>query len=225
MSAVDDILEASELELALVQLGDSPALKKAQPAYAVRYVEKAIALGETDTGGVDPARLEAEVAERGFVIERVGGSAPASRAGFHLCAITTADGSADGGGFVRLYVDEIAQKASDLRFVGLDVDGEALLQLHLAHELFHVLEFAEKGTADERIPRLEVPSLMGRKGKIVSGVREVSAHAFAARLVDGTCLPEAADLLQFVAEGSLSEEACTRRLYGARLLLERAGCA
>ena len=47
------------------------------------------------------------------------------------------------GGIVELYVDEVARKRAALLASGVEVGEEEFERLHLAHELYHALEFSD----------------------------------------------------------------------------------
>lgn len=196
---------ATERELALAQAMAEPSLLRADKDDLPPFVDACLAAGRDRAAqwrGADP---QGALAGLGYVVRRTGGLSPGSRPGFHLCAMTRA--GADGaGGTVELYVDEVAAKRRALAELGVVLGEEELLRMHLAHELYHALEFSHGPMTPEAVPPVSVLGLFGLRERRPACASEIAAHAFARQLTGIPICPQLVDALALMGEGSLSQE-------------------
>lgn len=196
---------ATERELALAQAIAEPSLLRADKDDLPPFVDACLAAGRDRAAqwrGADP---QGALAGLGYVVRRTGGLSPGSRPGFHLCAMTRA--GADGaGGTVELYVDEVAAKRRALAELGVVLGEEELLRMHLAHELYHALEFSHGPMTPEAVPPVSVLGLFGLRERRPACASEIAAHAFARQLTGIPICPQLVDALALMGEGSLSQE-------------------
>ena len=196
---------ATERELALAQAMAEPSLLRADKDDLPPFVDACLAAGRDRAAqwrGADP---QGALAGLGYVVRRTGGLSPGSRPGFHLCAMTRA--GADGaGGTVELYVDEVAAKRRALAELGVVLGEEELLRMHLAHELYHALEFSHGPMTPEAVPPVSVLGLFGLRERRPACASEIAAHAFARQLTGIPICPQRVDALALMGEGSLSQE-------------------
>lgn len=209
---------ATERELALAQAMAEPSLLRADKDDLPPFVDACLAAGRDRAAqwrGADP---QGALAGLGYVVRRAGGLSPGSRPGFHLCAMTRA--GADGaGGTVELYVDEVAAKGRALAELGVVLGEEELLRMHLAHELYHALEFSHGPMTPEAVPPVRVLGLFGLRERRPACASEIAAHAFARRLTGIPICPLLVDALALMGEGSLSQEGFLAQLRRARRAL------
>ena len=97
-----------------------------------------------------------------YEVRRTSGPAPGSRPGFCLCAMTRALPGGEKGGTVELYSWRGCQKAGGTPASGVEVGEEELERLHLAHELYHALEFSDGPLTVDAVPKVRVRGLLGR---------------------------------------------------------------
>lgn len=209
---------ATERELALAQAMAEPSLLRADKDDLPPFVDACLAAGRDRAAqwrGADP---QGALAGLGYVVRRTGGLSPGSRPGFHLCAMTRA--GADGaGGTVELYVDEVAAKRRALAELGVVLGEEELLRMHLAHELYHALEFSHGPMTPEAVPPVRVLGLFGLRERRPACASEIAAHTFARRLTGIPICPQLVDALALMGEGSLSQEGFLAQLRRAQRAL------
>lgn len=103
------------------------------------------------------------------------------------------------GSSVTVYLDSIDSiYENSARFAppGLRLSRNKALEMHLAHEFFHYLEFSSGQTVSQRLPKLEVGFLGKLKRRIeVNETCEIAAQAFAKRFCGLEVLPTYYDLL------------------------------
>ncbi len=149
---------------------------------------RAAALGLAGLGRA-PSEL---LAERGVEVvsrDRCGCDA----AGVWVSALTVRDGARC---HVELFESELAEKGRALRRAGVEIEDAALVELHLAHELYHVLEAVGEVPDPSTLPRVPLCGAFGlRRGRVPAQAGEASAHAFAHALVPAVPHPVLADLV------------------------------
>ena len=217
----------TERELALVQVMAEPSLSRAERDDLPRLVDACLDAGRgraTEFLGAEP--MEA-LTELGYLVKRIPGPSPGSRAGFHLCAMTRSGADAPGG-TVELYVDEVAAKRRGLLAFDVSCSENDLCRLHLAHELYHALEFSRGPMTPDVVPGVRVHTLFGLRERRPACSSEVAAHAFARRMTESPICPQLVDALALIEEGSLSQRAFLLQLEKAREMLSdsdaRAAC-
>ena len=222
------LAETDDRTLACVQLMGDVAWPHIPPSDISWLVDASLARGRTlvrsllQTSGGAGVRfdVEHEISSRGFSLTRRYGHSPASRAGYHLCALTTYDGQT---GCVELFVDEIAQKSRLLGACGESARVDGLVRMHLLHELFHAVEFSTDSSVVHDIGELRMKGLFGgrlpRRHRRILMVAEMAAHAFACEAMHPEITPWAVDALCLAAEGSLDVTWYMDALDEARVLL------
>lgn len=93
-------------------------------------------------------------------------------------------------------IDSIYENGSRFAPKGLRLSRNKALEMHLAHEFFHFLEFSSGQTVSQRLPKLEVGFLGRFKRHVeVNETCEIAAQAFAKRFCSLEVLPTYYDLL------------------------------
>ena len=144
---------------------------------------------------------------------------PAQRPGHGAQAEARALPGGEKGGTVELYVGEVARKRAALLASGVEVGEEEFEQLHLAHELYHALEFSDGPLTVDAVPRVRVRGLLGARPRAVARSSELAAHAFARRVTSSTLLPSWIDATFLLAEGSLERQTLIDELALVRKIL------
>lgn len=95
-----------------------------------------------------------------------------------------------------------------------DDELERLVDIHLAHEFFHYLEYRAGQFTNDMLEPVEVFRLGRRLVKRSSVVQcsEIAAHAFCKEMMDLPFLPNVLDYAFLLQTGSLSEEAFCREV-------------
>ncbi|MBP2112075.1 MULTISPECIES: hypothetical protein [Paenibacillus] len=104
----------------------------------------------------------------------------------------------------RSSMEELRQCAGVL-LPGRSFSLREVTDIHLAHELFHDLEFTELGYTNKRlddISSLSLGPLRIRAG--VTKTSEIAAHAFSRYLLDLPCLPNLLDYAYMIHSGTLT---------------------
>ncbi|WP_307739402.1 hypothetical protein [uncultured Parolsenella sp.] len=214
--------ESSSGALAMLDLMRSPLFGRLAATDAAWLALAAVQLGEGRAEKYAGADLEAELRREGVEVRRLDCDPPGLRAGWRLMAQTTFGGDRCR---IDLYGGQLAEKTCALVECGCHVGRDEVERLHLAHEFFHVLEFWEGITADERLGpvRARRPFGLGWARRRVASAREAAAHAFA-RVHAGICVaPELTDYAVLVHEGGRTMDDVRRQLARAGAALEGRG--
>lgn len=108
---------------------------------------------------------------------------------------------------VELYRSSIESLAANSSFgASAGITPAQAEQIHLAHEFFHYLEFAEGESVAQKLPPVLLTNLLGwkRYGHI-NRCSEIAAHAFAKELLKLPCLPNAYDYFYLISTGKMTE--------------------
>ncbi|MCE5172694.1 hypothetical protein LQV63_25835 [Paenibacillus profundus] len=99
----------------------------------------------------------------------------------------------------------VCQEILGERFSGYAAELDLLVDIHLAHEFYHWLEYREQIFTNEKLERIEVFKLgpYSRKSSVVQCC-EIAAHAFCKELLGLPCLPNLLDYVYLIGEQQLS---------------------
>lgn len=115
---------------------------------------------------------------------------------------------AEEGCSVEIYRDSIEQLAAHSAWCGTSLTGEQALDVHLAHEFFHIWEYREHRSIAEELDAVERFSFLGLRPRgHITRCCEIAAHAFARELLGLPALPNLYDYLYLIGTGKLSQEA------------------
>lgn len=106
---------------------------------------------------------------------------------------------------VEVYKDSIEELAAHSDWEGTSLTPEAAMDVHLAHEFFHIWEYREKRSIAESLDSVERFSLLGWRPRAhITRCCEVAAHAFAKELLGLPALPNLYDYLYLMGTKKLS---------------------
>lgn len=92
---------------------------------------------------------------------------------------------------------------------------DKLTQMHIAHELYHYIEYAGGIGATDTLPELSRFKIFGFERRIgVLNSAEAAAHIFCMRMLDLPFHPKMLDLLCLLSEGEVTFEALSGYLQG-----------
>lgn len=101
-------------------------------------------------------------------------------------------------------MEELRQCAGVL-LPGRSFTLKEITDIHLAHELFHDLEFTELGYTNKRLDDISSLSLGPLRIRAsVTRTSEIAAHAFSRYLLDLPCLPNLLDYAYMIHSGTLT---------------------
>lgn len=101
-------------------------------------------------------------------------------------------------------MEELRQSAGVL-LPGRSFSLKEVTDIHLAHELFHDLEFTELGYTNKRLDDISSLSLGPLRIRAsVTRTSEIAAHAFSRYLLDLPCLPNLLDYAYMIHSGTLT---------------------
>lgn len=97
-------------------------------------------------------------------------------------------------------------------------DMETLVDIHLAHEFYHWLEYRDAAFTNERLEPIEVFKLGPyTKRSTVVQCSEIAAHAFCKEVLDLPCLPNLLDYAYLITEKHMQAEAFEQQLETCKL--------
>ncbi|WP_202128891.1 hypothetical protein [Paenibacillus dendrobii] len=101
-------------------------------------------------------------------------------------------------------------------------DMDRLIDIHLAHEFYHWLEYREGSFTNERLEPIEVFKL-GPYTKRSSVVQcsEIAAHAFCKEVLDLPCLPNLLDYAYLIEDNQLQEKVFEQQLETCKCWISR----
>lgn len=100
---------------------------------------------------------------------------------------------------------------------GQEADMELLIDIHLAHEFYHWLEYRDNAFTNEQLERIDVFRL-GPYTKRSSVVQcsEIAAHAFCREVTGLPCLPNLLDYAYLIGEKQMQAEAFEQQLAACK---------
>lgn len=210
MSAPTSLTYAPDVVLDVLELVGGTDFEKTDATSAVITAREAARLGRERAIHWIGRSLEEELPKLNVELRRLEDTPGGSRATVRIAALTTYDSRPQGIRRVDLYMNEIARKHEVLLDAGLEMDLEALVELHLAHEFYHVLEFSSGQSTEKLVPALRVRGLLGMRHKSSRRASEVAANAFARAWAGRGPHPTLVDAVVLVRSGTVSAEPLQR---------------
>lgn len=107
---------------------------------------------------------------------------------------------------VDVYQDSIRELAAHSGWAGRRLTEEQALEIHLAHEFFHIWEYQEHRSIVDALEPVVSASFLGLKRKShISRCGEVAAHAFAKELLGLPFLPNLYDYRYLLDTGAMDQ--------------------
>ncbi|MFU1796769.1 hypothetical protein ACM1RC_23105 [Paenibacillus azoreducens] len=99
-----------------------------------------------------------------------------------------------------------------------ETDLDLLVDIHLAHEFYHWLEYRDKVFTNEKLETIEVFKLgpFTKKSSVVQCC-EIAAHAFCKELLDLPCLPNLLDYAYLIREMQIPAEEFLQQIDTCKL--------
>lgn len=109
---------------------------------------------------------------------------------------------------VEVYKDSIAALALHSAWEGQSLTPELALEIHLAHEFFHIWEFQEERSIVDALEPITCVNFLGMKRTShIHRCEEIAAHAFAKTLLELPVLPNLYDYLYLIGIGKMTQDA------------------
>ena len=189
--------------LAMCELSNDLLFQKIPRQRLAWYVDRSLRAGREAAGLFAGCSIQELYRQHGVAI-RYSGS------GKHSYGVILRGQSVMGpdGCSVEIYRDSIQELAAHSAWNGTALtDGQAL-DVHLAHEFFHIWEYLEgRSIAGELEPVTTLEFLGFRRTAHIGRCCEIAAHAFARELLALPFLPNFYDYLYLIDTGQMSREA------------------
>jgi len=109
---------------------------------------------------------------------------------------------------VEVYQDSINELAAHSQYQGCSLTPEQALEVHLAHEFFHIWEYQnDRSIVDELEPIVSLRVLGFQRTSHIYKCGEIAAHAFAKELLGLPFLPNFYDYLYLMNTGKMTRPA------------------
>lgn len=108
---------------------------------------------------------------------------------------------------ITLYQNSIDELYNSLKDVNMNVTKQKVINIHLAHEFYHYLEFKDKKFTNEKLDKIENFKIgpFRLKSTIVK-TKEIAAHSFCKELLGLTIHPKTLDYMYLINKGKLDEK-------------------
>lgn len=220
MASYPSLPYAPDVAFDLLELAGGGNIERVEAADAVVVAKEAARVGREEAARWAERPLEEELERMGVKLRRLGDAPGGEGASVRVAALTTYDSRPAGMRCVDLYVGEIARKHEALLGVGVEMSLDDLVELHLSHEFYHVLEFSSGRRTERLVPPMRVRGLLGVRSRPARRSSEVAAHAFARAWLGHGPHPVLIDALALVASGALATGELRKRVAWALDLLD-----
>ena len=107
---------------------------------------------------------------------------------------------------VVVYQDSIRELAAHSAWEGRSLTPEQALDVHLAHEFFHIWEYRERRSIAEELEPVVSMSFLGLRRRVhINRCGEIAAHAFAKELLGLPFLPNFYDYRYLIDTGAMTQ--------------------
>lgn len=189
--------------LAMCELSNDLLFHKIPSEQLGRYVDWPLRAGQETAGRFAGCTLEE-------LYEQYGISVRYSGDGKHGYGVILRGQSVMGpqGCAVEVYRDSIQELAAHSAWNGTALTEEKALQVHLAHEFFHIWEYQEGRSVSEELEAVTTMKVLGfRRTAHIARCAEIAAHAFAKEFLGLPFLPNFYDYLYLMDTGKMSRSA------------------
>lgn len=201
--------------LALCELSNDLLFQKIPPERLAGYADRSLQAGREAARLFAGCNVQDLYRQHGVAI-RYSGS------GKHSYGVILRGQSVMGpdGCSVEVYQDSIRELAAHSEWNGTALTPEEALDVHLAHEFFHIWEYREgRSIAEELEPVTTLEFLGFRRTAHISRCCEIAAHAFAKELLELPFLPNFYDYLYLIDTGQMSREGFQKMIERMEALL------
>ena len=196
--------------LAMCELSNDLLFQKIPPERMAYYVDGALEAGRAAAGQFRGTDIRTLYQNSGIQIHRGG----TGKKGYGVVLRGQATMSPTECS-VEVYPDSIDELARHSTWEGRRLTGEEAMDVHLAHEFFHIWEYQQQRSIVEELDPVVSFTFLGLKRRSrINRCGEIAAHAFAEELLSLPCLPNFYDYLYLIHTGKMKrsdfEELCSR---------------
>lgn len=205
--------------MALCELSNDLLFQKIPKERIGYYVDASLAAGRFAAEAFHGQNVRALYAEKGIQIKTMG----SGKRGYGVILRGQADMGPNGCS-VEVYTDSIRELAAHSGWEGRVMAEDEALNVHLAHEFFHIWEYQNGASIVDQLEPVTTLSLLGWRRKAhIHRCGEIAAHAFAQTLLDLPVLPNLYDYLYLIDTGKMTREAFDRLTASMAALLAASG--
>ncbi|UYP01153.1 hypothetical protein OF820_05570 [Oceanotoga sp. DSM 15011] len=109
---------------------------------------------------------------------------------------------------INIYTDSIYKMASSFKSLNFNnINSDDIINIHLAHEFFHFLEYNKIGLVNEKLPKVININFLGiKKFSTVLKTREIGAHIFCKNMMNLKFHPKCIDYIYLISSKQLKIE-------------------
>lgn len=213
IAAREEVQSVSDETMACAELEQDPLFHKIPAEQIPYYVSTSLARGRETAFSYIGRDIRELCQEEGLHYEIT------SRSGtFHKVQFRAQIDFAKNPPEIIVYAESLAgMKQSYQEVVGSDAEGtelDRLIDIHLAHEFYHYLEYKSGKFTNEELEPIEVFRLgrwMTKRSSVVK-TSEIAAHAFCKELMGLPCLPNVLDYVYLMQNKTLSKAQFTAQV-------------
>lgn len=125
------------------------------------------------------------------------------------------------GSIIEVYIQNIYKKAETARKYGIVISNDWMLQLHLAHELYHFIEFTQSAKTGEKLKKIQKKKWFRKSEIPLEATSEIAAHRFAECIMDSPVCAKVFDYLEILEEKIITEKEFQNKIVDADQKLQR----
>lgn len=170
---------ATDETLSVLELLNDRSTTSAEPSDIATVARAASSLGRNEAMRWRGFNLTVELQRAGMEVRHVKSSPSGGGSPVRLAALTVFGKSPGKERYVDLFLDEIARKQEALATCGIEMSLDELVEIHLAHEFYHFVEFSHNRRTEEMVPEVRMRGRWAARHHRLKHAGEVGAHAFA----------------------------------------------
>lgn len=122
---------------------------------------------------------------------------------------------------INIYKSSIEKMMQQFAELDIDLTYEEIVDIHLAHEFFHYLEFSEIGITSDRLKPINIKSFLhhNRTASILK-TREIAAHTFCYQYLNLNIHPKFLDYLFLLSLGEIEISVLSAYLQKLQMEIE-----
>ncbi len=205
--AISSLPYATDDALSVLELLNDRSAASAEPSGLVRVVHAASSLGRREAIRWKGSNLTDELQRAGVEVRCMKSSPNGKGSPVRLAALMVFDRNPGKERHVDLFLDEIARKQKALAICGIEMSLEELVEMHLAHEFYHFVEFFQDRRTVELMPEVRMRGRWIGRHRRLERAGEVGAHAFAKEWTGAVLHPILLDaIVQMVLSGAMRDD-------------------
>ena len=188
-----DSIPITDEELGFRELEQDSLYRKIPEPMKGFYVKESLQKGREAAGQWRGKRIQEALEEKGIEVVMKAHQSMAKMVRLRGEICFTKEKSS-----ITVYEDSLQSMAEACMALpkGFSISREKCLEVHLAHEFFHYLEFEEGKTVAEKLPKAQIGKFFGwTRMASIQQSSEIAAHAFAKEMCGLKVLPNYYDMV------------------------------